>query len=148
MSAQQGMFTISSQYSEHVKMMNAEVRLYMLRQRIYSLESETEVALDCVESDLKRKSDQITRLEETIVSLRNELSAVKDSYLYFNVNDDMDAEERIKYQQQFIEQEIEISNLRESNKQLQCLLDKYRAQTDIQFLEARRLKEGESLYDD
>ncbi len=138
-------FTISSRHNGHDELMNAESHLFMLRSQIADLEKVTLGSVHYIENELKSKSDEINSLKETIRTLHNELSALKDSFLYFNVSDDMDAEERIKYQQQFIQQEIEIINLRESNKQLQHLLDKYRAQTDIKFIEARRLAENESM---
>ena len=135
-------FTVSSSYTGNAELMCAESRLYMLRSKISSLETETNAALTFIEDDIRSNTREIARLKDTIVNLRHELFAVKDSFLYFDVFNEMDNQERIKYQQQFIQQEIEISNLRESNKQFRIILDKYRDQTDINVAKSVYIHDG------
>ena len=138
--------TTSSQYASDADYLSAESHLSRLRYNICDLKNMANVSIKHIEAHLKSRLNRITCLEETNQRLNNELYALKDSFLYFNVNDEMDAEERIKYQQQFIQQEMEIRNLRESNQQLQHLLDKYRSQQDLLFINARRIKDGEDIF--
>ncbi len=138
-------FTITSNYSGHVDIMPIEERITMLRNVIQDLNDKTKHCLESFETHLKRTSEQGTHLEEQNTKLRNELSAMKDSFLYFNEIEDMDKDtiedslnERNKYRQKFIQQEIEITNLRESNRQLQTILDKYRQQNTAEFMEIQQ----------
>jgi hypothetical protein len=131
-------FTVTSNYSGHVNTMTIDARLALMRNVILDINDKTKSFIESFESDLNSKSREIERLQEHNKRLSYELSAVKDSYMYFNIANEMDVEERIKYQQQFIQQEIEIANLRESNKQLQSILDKYRQQNTAEFMELQQ----------
>lgn len=133
-------WTLHTDFSGHLECMDVDSKLALLREVVNDLADRSNGCIEGIENDLRRDRVEINKLKEANTLLNCELMAVRESFQYFNVSDDMDAEERIKYQHQFIQQEMEIINLRESNRQQELIIDKYRVQNKKQFDEMERIK--------